>query len=167
LNKENIMLSLQSALKHKENWNVDSVYASLLNALLFMNQKDFRRVQLILCVPRYVQTKDSSTMIEQLSEKESMRHEELLLEIYKFIKEYLPLDENKKPVIKIDMFSMSYPVIVNDRWSNTVSVMFNRITENIESLKEEEVHSLYLINSKDFELLNFKDHVPFANCIIY
>jgi hypothetical protein len=91
----------------------------------------------------------------------------MLLEFYTFIKSYLPLDVNKKSVIKIDMFSMLYPTIAKDQWSNSVSFMFNRINDNIAALEEESVHCLYLINSKDYEILKFENHVPYVNCLVY
>lgn len=87
--------------------------------------------------------------------------------MFNFIKERLPINEDGKPAIVIDMFSIMQPTIARDQRARSVSLMFNRINENIESLATEKVHTVILINRNDCDSLKFKDLVPFSNIIFY
>lgn len=161
------MLSSISVLGHKEDWSSELVYTNLLNVLSSMKVTGFKRMQLILCVPYYLQSKPQTYELSPMH-LNSESHDQLIFEMFNFIKQHLPVGDDGKPAIVIDMFSTYACPIIKDQRARSVSMMFNRLNETIENLEPEKVHSVVLINHKDYENLNFKEMISsFTNVIFY
>ena len=162
------MLSLNGVSKHSGNWNQELIYKALMNVLSRMKELGLNKIQLIHFVPFYVETRpDFSKSFRNMNDDEDSENSEFLFDFVNFINNYLPKDQTGKLAIRVTMVYSSSPMVIKDEWVSSVSYCLDKVNENIEDLREDGVHSVYLVSEDDYNKLDFKAHVDERNCIVY